>query len=575
MRNKNKVINLKKTLGNVLIYVDKRCDAGDYSSALSALFYHASKKNVSCEVYAEIADVYSEVGLYDKAIYFWYKYLTLCGEDCVCEALGGLAANYFYSGDDDRAGYYFDKRMIESGGDDYADDEVLDEYVYSMQANESQGSVSDEFRSAYRIVHSVNGKAKYKLAIEKTEELLAHGEFENALTSADEALGDSAYKGRALYVRAFTEYSLNKVDEAIKDLKTIIEEEIGDFKAYMLAAYVFRDCGMINERDTALDLMCGDSVDDSAETAKRISVAYDFDRCEDANRMLSDALIKNPYSGELMFTKGAIAFNDKDFETAQKAFSDGYYYTLSPILLYYRDYVRRVIDDTEEYRTIDLIFDIPETEVLRRSEYLIKLYNREERLPSRCRGDIRDCLEWALGTGNESLQLTVGLICSCANDTYKKFLASQLIDVNISDDVKRKFVSMLCERLYSDKLGVVYSGYYKSVYLEFPFFKDDEYQLCLSAYSYAFGIATILTDDEGTSMVLLDGAYKLQDELIKSRNISKIDDICALACAMFLYSNISAKGLEKTDIIYGLFNTEKEKVERVFEYARKKEKIND
>ena len=106
---KTNVIQFKKTLDEISAYANKKCDEGDYSAALYALYFYTKRKNCSRNAYAHMADIYSEMGLYDLAIDKWNEFLANAPEEYYADGFNGLGANYYFKGDKERATYDFDE----------------------------------------------------------------------------------------------------------------------------------------------------------------------------------------------------------------------------------------------------------------------------------------------------------------------------------------------------------------------------------------------------------------------------------------------------------------------------------
>lgn len=555
MKSSRKVIKFKKSLAEILQYVDKKCDAGNYVDALSALYFYSSKKNIGYEVWAHIADIYTEMGLYEMAIHCWLKYITFCdNEESFADAYNGLGANYYFLGDKDRAGYYFDKQITCVGAENCVYNDVLDEYVNDS----SQHGVTDEFKSLFHIAYSSDGKEELQTSLNKAIACNENGDFDNAVIYATKAVNSKKLKNKALYQRAYALFSTGKIDESSQDIDIVIDGEGVDYKACVLAAYIYQDSGSDVKYNEMLDKLSDIFPEKDEERARQIAFLYNAGRNESAELLLKRCLNESPYSGDLLYLKGVFAYNNGDFSAAGNAFSDGYYYTLSPVLNYYRDLVQFVIDGVEPAKKLEIGFEIPDEEINRRTEYFINIFQNKEKLPTSRIKEVTDKFDWALNSGNESLQVAVGLTC-CRIEIYRKYLVSKLIDNNLSDNIKRKYITMLCESMFYGSVGVTYSGYFRMVFFEFPLFEETGYNLWLHAYSLAFGITSMMTEDPERK--LFQSACDIQKRLIKLKRIDKVTDMTALSCAMFLKSKLIVKSLEKSDMVYALFSTKKESVE--------------
>ena len=94
-----KILKFKKSDKSKYERANRRCDDGDYVGALSSLLYTSESEPKNVEVLCHIADVYTELGLYENAIVFWFKFLSKCRKSDMIDGYNGLGANYFFLDD--------------------------------------------------------------------------------------------------------------------------------------------------------------------------------------------------------------------------------------------------------------------------------------------------------------------------------------------------------------------------------------------------------------------------------------------------------------------------------------------
>ena len=178
---KTNVIQFKKTLDEISAYANKKCDEGDYSAALYALYFYTKRKNCSRNAYAHMADIYSEMGLYDLAIDKWNEFLANAPEEYYADGFNGLGANYYFKGDKERATYYFDRQFECPGAESCLYNDVLDEFMNDREED------FDDFRSQFKIAYSADGKSKYEEYLEAARKCNAGAEYEKAIKNAEKA----------------------------------------------------------------------------------------------------------------------------------------------------------------------------------------------------------------------------------------------------------------------------------------------------------------------------------------------------------------------------------------------------
>ena len=69
------IIEFKTDIKKKYEKANANCDDGDYVAALSSLLYEFEKNPYNDEILCHIADIYTELGLYENAVTFWFKFL--------------------------------------------------------------------------------------------------------------------------------------------------------------------------------------------------------------------------------------------------------------------------------------------------------------------------------------------------------------------------------------------------------------------------------------------------------------------------------------------------------------------
>ena len=123
------VIKFRKPLDKVFDKANDKCDQGDYLFALSSLLNEMEQRPENAEICAHVADIYTELGLYENAVLTWFKYLLRARREDYWEAYNGLGANYYFLEENYLASYYFSEQLkiTEEVCGVYA--EVLEEFL--------------------------------------------------------------------------------------------------------------------------------------------------------------------------------------------------------------------------------------------------------------------------------------------------------------------------------------------------------------------------------------------------------------------------------------------------------------
>ena len=105
------LIKYKRNLQKVYERASGNRKEGDYLSALSSLLHEAEKNTKNYEVCSKIAQIYTDLGLYENAVIFWFKFMIRANKKSWYEGYNGLGANYYFIGDKSMAGHYFSKQV--------------------------------------------------------------------------------------------------------------------------------------------------------------------------------------------------------------------------------------------------------------------------------------------------------------------------------------------------------------------------------------------------------------------------------------------------------------------------------
>ena len=88
-------LEAKYTKNNLYKLYKLRVERGDYEGALGIIKKMQDNSVEKPIVYLLFAKTYYELKLFKKAIYYWFKYLTVCEEEDRCLAYNGLGACYY------------------------------------------------------------------------------------------------------------------------------------------------------------------------------------------------------------------------------------------------------------------------------------------------------------------------------------------------------------------------------------------------------------------------------------------------------------------------------------------------
>ena len=317
-----KILKFKKSDKSKYERANRRCDDGDYVGALSSLLYTSESEPKNVEVLCHIADVYTELGLYENAIVFWFKFLSKCRKSDMIDGYNGLGANYFFLDDLDTAGYYFNKQLSLGDVGECVYDDILDDYVDAVTTTD---------RSSFKVISKESDEAakeeeNYRAAAEKNKS----DDYIAAIEFADKVSVKSEFYGKALYEKAYAYFCLDREFDAVEILKKEIDRDPGDINAYNL---MFNCLGEVGDNETTekyFEKLIAFDTDDVSVLNKKMSVLSDFGFYDEALKVSDKILRLSPEDTNCTYLRGLILYNKGEISSSVNCLKKAYLYSPTP-----------------------------------------------------------------------------------------------------------------------------------------------------------------------------------------------------------------------------------------------------
>ncbi|HBF86262.1 MAG TPA: hypothetical protein DDW54_01130 [Clostridiales bacterium] len=522
------------------------CDNGDYASALSSLAYESEKHPENADIHAHIADIYTELGLFENAVFQWFIYLSKSRKKYYIDGYNGLGANYYFLDNKILAGYYF-KKQTECGDDtDCVYQDVFEDYIADM---------TDDIRNSYRVVKSGTREEKDEEILGKAQDLNDDNDHKGALETLGGILPDSPVYARAASEKARAEFFLGDDAATAEYAETAIEHGDNDPYTYAIGLSSLECLGREEDFKEFYGKFRKERYSEPSDVYKQLGTMCDFGFEKDAAALADEILSVNPNDANVCFIKGILSYNFGDRNSARSFLSKSYILSGSPIAKYYSAEVAAGTEDR-----FPVVFDLPERETEERLNIIKSIFEENESIENYSEKRLLDVAEWIFAGNNQSLQTVVGIlfILRSDNEKFLGFILKQLLSPVISDEVKHKFLSMLCERGYNERVSVVYANIFKKVKIPAPEFAEENGKLFGQAFAFAFGRLSLVRD--GGFEKFAEKAAEFQKEFLKKSSIEKIKSIPALACAMYLYSDTN---YVKETMSYGFFSADEKEVKEL------------
>ena len=385
---------------------------GKNADALELMRQAALREPDNAAYALELANMYSEMGLYEQADRRLTRALTSGKAPDECLYLMG---NSLYNqGDTSRAERVL-RAYLESGAEgQYAEEagRLLNEIIYSKDTPLPRD------RKLLRAARYVNRALS---ALRAGDPYLAEKLFRRAM-----ALRDYAMEIRALC--ALCLFMQNRRDEARNELEALsrrmaAEPDAPQFKAKCVSAQVWNDLGE-RERAEAImrEILTEDA--DGTEARARVNALCEMEMHAEAFSAAQSALREEPYDKVFLHISSAAAYNSgmPKEEAARGWQRIARIDPEDPVCAYF---LSALDGGTLPEKPLSYLYTFPPEEMTRRLRRLADCAARgEDALRDAWRGDAdtRSLLEWQLSQGNEHLKRTALALIAGVDDDEARML---------------------------------------------------------------------------------------------------------------------------------------------------------
>ena len=550
----NKIIKYRKTFDDAAELAYERRENGDYVGALSIMQYEAQNGN-NPDVYAHIADIYTQMEQYEVAIKYWYKFMLKSKPKYYFDAYNGLGANFFMAGNDALAGYYFNKQLENGSLEESVYEDVLEDYLDSL---------IDMKRQNYRVVYpkpqSETDEENYEAAKVKID----NQDYIGAIETLNMIGEESEFYLKAKTAKGYAYFYLNELVTAFDEVSKAID--MGEINIYSLTLAINLSAlsSSMEEFGKYIDLLLDYKDFSDDDKYKKLNLLINLNLTKEALEYSEEIVDLLPYTADVRFLRGILFYNKKDYVEAEKNFRYSYIITLNPIIKYYHDLSVDAASGKVRHKKLLSEFEIPEKELLKRINTIKELYNGDRTAASKYPDDFDEIAKWVFAGDNNTVQIVVAiLLAHTTEQKYLNILQDALIDPAISDEIKHRIVSIMCENNRYGEIAVVYGYIFRKIKIPENKFEGEGADIFRRAHAYAFGRLSVIEDKQLPK--LLRAALKLQRKLIERGNIDKVTNLIALSCAIYITSDINLFG---GDMDYKYFNAEKESVNEILNMAK-------
>ena len=528
---------------------DKK-DAEDLAGRIEV--YQTARKNIGDkekEVYLRLADLYKCAELFDTSVKYLYKYLDRASnKEETVTAYTLLGNGYYYLANDKVSNYYFNKAFVLGGAldPDLIDDSVLEFFT------KSKDKAAD-----YKIVYPPED-VDYNDLLDEAKDLFIAGNLKESFALYEQVPEKSPFYAEARSEMAVAEFLHGDAEKGINLAREAYRADPENvFAACNLSSMFYSKGDYVNARKYYDKAMAIES-DNLEDIFKKAMASCEEKEHKKALELLAILLDDKPYDTHYTFLSGMAYLNLGNLTAAREYFHAAY--ALKPFDAVYKYYVKLTDEKIElnldgKPNDYPYFTQLPEKETDKRVKLISKLAEKTPReLNLKLKDpEVSDAILWAFSAGDSEVQKTSVYILAAAGGKYNKVIKDLLIEVGISDYIKRIILTVLVINGVGGKVGLVIGNIYQKIKIpalseEFP----DEF-----LYAYAGCVSVLAPVGVDDFSKLVKAASNVYEAVKTSKERVDGAMLSALMCCKSGYPIVSG-----TNETAKLFRVKKDRLEK-------------
>lgn len=541
-----------------LISIAADCVEGhDYIAALKMLNKNAVLNGNDEDSYMLYAEAFDDMGLYEKCVNGWFKYIDYAGDGAdLAEAYEGIAISFMNMGMDSFAAFYYNKLLMET--DSELTPQNRQEIIESFLKTEKPAL---KFAYPPRLVD-------YSEELESGVEFMKKNQFDNAVKEFDKVdEGSEKYLAARNYI-AMCNVISDKNEQAEEECLGILKRDPENVQALTtLAAVKSQQHKSEEAKELALRLLEINPSEDE-ELYKIATVCCENGMHEQAFSIFSRLDERFDYDCSLLFFKAVSAYNSGRAEKALEIFDT--LLTVYPNAVtadYWHFFATgESKKDVNDRKVLEYFYRLPKAECEANISFLTAFCRLSDRQARKlCKeADVTGMVHWCFdeGDNNSSYELKLLGAMSAVKGGLDDTVRDILLDAFLQDGVKLEVLSALVRQNREGEYGIVVCNLYKKVTLVPPEIGKNKKKTFLKAYGLAFSRFAMLEPEY--PFMLCAATEKLYVRLEREGRLDACRSVPVLAAAIMKFSEVKESGL-KDEQLYSFFGVSEEKVNSLLE----------
>lgn len=524
----------------------------DYISALKMLNKNAVLNGNDEDSYMLYAEAFDDMGLYEKCVNGWFKYIDYAGDGAdLAEAYEGIAVSFMNMGMDSFAAFYYNKLLMET--DSGLTAQNRQEIIESFLKTEKPAL---KFAYPPRLVD-------YSEELESGVEFMKKNQFDEAVKEfgkVDE--GSEKYLAARNYI-AMCDVISDKNEQAEEECLGILKRDPENVQALTTLAAVKSQQHRTDEaKELALRLL-EINPDEDEELYKIATVCCENGMHEQAFSIFSRLDERFAYDCSLLFFKAVSAYNSGRAEKGLEIFDT--LLTIYPNAVtadYWHFFATgEAKKDVSKRKTLEYFYRLPKAECEANISFLTAFCRLSDAKAKRLceEADVTGMVHWCFdeGDNNGSYELRLLGAMSAVKGGLEDTVRDILLDAFIQDGVKLEVLGALVRQNREGEYGLVVCNLYKRVTLVPLEIGKAKKQTFLKAYGLAFSRFAMLEPEY--PYMLCAATEKLYARLEREGRLNECRSVPVLAAAIMKFSEVKESGL-KDEQICSFFGADEKKV---------------
>lgn len=560
MKRMSKTFSIDLSEDRLLAIAADCVEEHNYIGALRMLNKNAELNGNAEDSYMLYAETFDDMGLYEKSINGWFKYIDYCNgysDIDYSDAYEGLAVNYLNIGEEEVAAFYYNKLLVETASELSAENrrEIINNFIVTH-------------KTPLKIAYPPR-LADFSGEMEKGVSYMRSGDYENAVAEFSKVgEGNKSYITARNYI-AMCDLINDKCGEAERECLALLEKYPDNIQALTTLAAVKNQQNERGESIAIAERLLALNVSSSEDLYKIATVCCENGMHGEAYKLFTRISEELCYDNAVLYFLAVSAYNSGHKQQSLDAFDKlQTIYSDAVTAQYYAEHVRaHLAEDDDDYvkNPLTYFYRLPQEERENNIELLsafAKLSNRSAAILAE-NLDITDCIRWCFDEGGEhgspELKL-LGAACAVKSGCDDDLLRDILLDAFQPDSLKMQLIALIAERNKDCSYGVVVCHVYRNI--ELPALKIGRAKRKPFIRAYSMAAARFALIEPDYVYALNASAQSLYNRLSEEKRLAAAADVPALMAAIYAGSGL-ADGGDDADAICGYFNAERKKYDKI------------